>query len=182
LGAAPAAAEVDLSFYGGWAGAPDAGVTLGGADEAQLEDGGQIGLRATWWRLGDFGVALDYSRFELPSGTGEADMLSFSGLDTLTVSGVRRWRDQLGPLTPYVGAGVGIGLADVEDGSGDEVAVRGPTVSWVAGASVPLSESWSVFGEYEGTYTDLEGEARDGRSLAIQGVTNAVNLGVSFSF
>jgi lipid A oxidase len=183
LGAAPAAAEVDLSFYGGWAGAPDDGVTLGGADEVPVEDGGQIGLRATWWSQGDFGVALDYSRFGLSSdGEAATDALSFDGIDTLMVSGVRRWRDEFGPVTPYVGAGIGIGLAQAEDGAGEDVTARGPAVSWVAGASVPLSESWSVFGEYEGTYTDLEGEAGDGRSLEVQGVTNSINLGVSFSF
>ena len=187
LAAAPAAAEVQLSFYGGWAGAPDDGVTLSGdavtpESGVPVEDASQAGLRATWWTDADFGVALDYSRFGL--STEEAG-LSFDGLDTLTVSGLRRWDGVLGTVTPYVGAGVGLGVAEAEVGPGgapEEVRLEGPAVSWVAGATVPLGGNWAVFGEYEGTYTDLDGEAEDGRTVDLNGVTNSINLGVSFSF
>lgn len=190
LAAAPAAAEVQLSFYGGWAGAPDDGVTLSGdaaipEDGVPVEDGSQAGLRATWWSDGDFGVALDYSRFGLSAGEDAGAGLSFDGLDTLTVSGLRRWDGVLGTVTPYVGAGVGIGIAEAEVGSGgapEEVRLEGPAVSWVAGATVPIGGNWAVFGEYEGTYTDLDGEAEDGRTVDLDGVTNSINLGVSFSF
>ena len=188
LAAAPAAAEVQLSFYGGWAGAPDDGVTLSGdtaipENVVSVEDGGQAGLRATWWSDGDFGVALDYSRFGLSTEEGAEAGLSFDGLDTLTLSGLRRWDGVLGTVTPYVGAGVGLGVAEAElDGASEEVRVEGPAVSWVAGATVPLGGNWAVFGEYEGTYTDLDGEAEDGRTVDLDGVTNSINLGVSFSF
>ena len=149
LAAAPAAAEVQLSFYGGWAGAPDDGVTLSGdAGTPEIgvpvEDGGQGGIRATWWSDRDFGVALDYSRFDLSTEGAAGDGLSFDGLDTLTVSGLRRWEGVLGTVTPYVGAGVGLGVADAElgpAGAPEEVRVEGPAVSWVAGATVALG--WS---------------------------------------
>ena len=188
LAAAPAAAEVQLSFYGGWAGAPDDGVTLSGdtaipENVVSVEDGGQAGLRATWWSDGDFGVALDYSRFGLSTGESAEAGLSFDGLDTLTVSGLRRWDGVLGTVTPYVGAGVGLGVAEAElGGAPEEVRLEGPAVSWVAGATVPIGGNWAVFGEYEGTYTDLDGEAEDGRTVDLDGVTNSINLGVSFSF
>lgn len=188
LVAAPAAAEVQLSFYGGWAGAPDDGVTLSGdavipESGVPVEDGSQAGLRATWWTDGDFGVALDYSRFGLSTGEGAEAGLSFGGLDTLTVSGLRRWEGVLGTVTPYVGAGVGLGVAEAElAGASEEVRVEGPAVSWVAGATVPLGGNWAVFGEYEGTYTDLDGEAENGRTVDLDGVSNSINLGVSFSF
>jgi lipid A oxidase len=190
LAAAPAAAEVQLSFYGGWAGAPDDGVTLSGdAVTPQIgvpvEDGSQGGVRATWWTDGNLGVALDYSRFDLPAADGATVGLTFEGLDTLTVSGLRRWEGVLGTVNPYVGAGVGLGVAEAEvglAGAPEEIRVEGPAVSWVAGATVPLGGNWAVFGEYEGTYTDLDGEAEDGRTVNLDGVTNSINLGVSFSF
>jgi lipid A oxidase len=190
LAAAPAAAEVQLSFYGGWAGAPDDGVTLSGdAVTPQIgvpvEDGSQGGVRATWWTDGNLGVALDYSRFDLPAADGATAGLTFEGLDTLTVSGLRRWEGVLGTVNPYVGAGVGLGVAEAEvglAGAPEEIRVEGPAVSWVAGATVPLGGNWAVFGEYEGTYTDLDGEAEDGRTVDLDGVTNSINLGVSFSF
>ena len=188
LVAAPASAEVELSFYGGWSGAPDGDVTLsevpGAADRDLSLDGGfgegsQVGARVTWWGEGDFGIALDYSRFG--ETDGEAG-LSFGGLETLTLGGVQRWEDALGGVTPYVGAGLGVAMAEIEvDGAG-QVDATGPAVNWVAGASVPIGGNWSVFGEYEGTYADVEGEAAGGGTIESDSVTNSINLGVSFSF
>lgn len=187
LCAAPAAAEVELSFYGGWAGAPDGGVTLGDAalpdrdvDAGDAgDDRAQVGLRATWWGEADFGVALDYSRFG--DGDGAAAGLSFGSLDSLTLSGMRRWEDAFDGLSPYVGAGVGVARAEIGV-DGDSVDATGPAVSWVAGASVPIGGNWSVFGEYEGTYADVEGDADGGGTLGSETVTNSINLGVSFDF
>lgn len=189
LSAAPAAAEVELSFYGGWSGAPDGGVTLSGDAsltdrEAEAgdaaDDGAQAGLRATWWSATGFGVALDYSRF----GNGEgaaAEGLAFGATDTLTINGLRRWEDALDGVTPYVGAGLGVAMTEIEV-EGGPVDATGPAVSWVAGASVPIGGNWAVFGEYEGTYADVEGDTAGGGTIQADTVTNSINLGVSFSF
>ncbi len=193
LAASPAWAEVELSFYGGWQGAPDGGVTLSGdadlpdadlsGDEA-IGDSTQLGLRTTWWAESGFGIALDYSHFGLDAGDDAlaANGLVLDGLDTFTVNGLRRWEDAFGGVTPYVGAGLGVAIADVEVAGEGSVDASGPAVSWVAGASVPISESWSVFGEYEGTYSRLEGETGAGGDLEADPVTNSINLGLSFSF
>lgn len=186
LAAAPAAAEVELSFYGGWQGAPDGGVTVSdGAAEREVsvgEGGLGYGARATWWVGGDFGVALDYSHL----ATGEeAGGVTRGATDTLTLGGLYRWPDAFGGVTPYVGAGVGLARADItlqEGAIASEVEATGAAASVVAGASVPLGDNWAVFGEYEGTFTDLEGDTADGRSVATDGLTNSINLGVSFSF
>ncbi len=188
LGAAPAAAEVELGFYGGLAGAPAGDVTLGG--DAALPDrdagagdaggdGAQAGVRATWWANADFGVALDYSRFG--EGGDAAEGLSFGTLDSLTIGGVRRWEDAFASVSPYLGAGLGLAQAELE-ADGDTVDATGAAVSWVAGASVPIGENWSVFGEYEGTYADVEGDTEGGGTLGSETVTNSINLGVSFDF
>jgi lipid A oxidase len=193
LAASPAWAEVELSFYGGWQGAPDGGVTISGdgavpdADVSAgdvVDDSAQLGLRATWWGDSGFGVALDFSHFGIGAedGTVAANGLAYDSLDTLTVNGMRRWEDAFAGVTPYVGAGLGIAVADVEVAGEGGVEATGPAVSWVAGASVPITESWSVFGEYEGTYAQTEGDLDGGGSLEAEGVTNSLNLGVSFSF
>lgn len=177
LCAAPAAAEVELGFYGGWA-APSGDVALDGREAGAEGDRGQVGVRATWWGEADFGVALDYSR--LGEGDDDGTGLSFGSLDSLTLGGVRRWEDSFAGLSPYVGAGVGLARAEL-GADGEAVDATGPAVSWVAGASVPIGENWSVFGEYEGTYVDVEGDAPGG-TLGSEAVTNSINLGVSFSF
>lgn len=189
LAAGPAAAEVELSFYGGWAGAPDGGVTVSGdgalpdaeveADAASDAEA-QIGARATWWTESDFGVALDYSRFGEGEGAA-AEGLSFGGMSTLTVNGLRRFEDAFEGVTPYVGAGVGVAVTEFET-DGATVDASGPAVSWVAGATLPIGENWSVFGEYEGTYADVEGDTAGGGTIESDTVTNSINLGVSFSF
>ncbi len=187
LAAAPVAAEVELSFYGGWQGAPDDGVTISGdgADRevsVDTEAGFGFGARATYWTGSDFGVTLDYSRL---NDSGEGADLSVEGTDVLTLGGMYRWEDAFGGITPYVGAGLGLASAEIgigADGTQSEVEARGPAASFVAGASVPLSESLSVFGEYEGTYLDLEGETEDGQSVGTDGLSSSINLGVSFSF
>jgi lipid A oxidase len=191
--ASPAWAEVELSFYGGWQGAPDDGVTLGGdadlpdaevsGDEA-IGDSSQLGLRATWWAENGFGIALDYSHFGIDAGDEAlaTNGLVLDGLDTFTVNGMRRWEDAFAGVTPYVGAGLGVAVADIEVAGEGSVDASGPAVSWVAGASVPITESWSVFGEYEGTYSQVEGDTSGGGSLEADPVTNSINLGVSFSF
>lgn len=194
LASSPARAEVELSFYGGWQGAPDGGVTLSGdaaAPDADvsardaLDDSSLLGLRATWWGANGFGVALDYSHLGIDADAGAvaANGLAFDGLDTLTVNGMRRWQDAFGSVTPYVGAGLGVAVTDVQvAGQGSGVQATGPAVSWVAGASVPIADNWSVFGEYEGTYFQTEGDTDGGGSVEAEAVTNSINLGVSFSF
>ena len=51
-----------------------------------------------------------------------------------------------------------------------------------AGLNWRLSERWSTFAEYEGTYADLDVDLEGGGALESEIVTNAINLGVSFTF
>ena len=60
--------------------------------------------------------------------------------------------------------------------------VTGPAATWIAGASLPINDRWSVFGEYKGTFSMNTAELETGGTLKNDVVTNAVNLGLSFSF
>lgn len=207
LAAAPAAAEVELSLYGGWqtaphselsfsgdAAVPDMDVTAGWEGRsfsAPVHAGGRL----TWWR-GDWGFGAEvnhakvYADAETLAETG-LDHLEFSdGLNIVTANVLRRFPGALpgagGRLTPYVGGGVGVAVPHVEVRQGDDETwgyqLTGPAVAVMAGASYALSDRWSAFAEYKGTYSRNRAELDGGGTLETDIVTNALNLGVSYRF
>jgi lipid A oxidase len=198
------AAEVELSIYGGFQSSPHSEVSIAGnpaiADQdftagwegRSLEAPPYYGLRATWWRsetLG-FGVELNHAKVYADDETlAEAGLsrLEFSdGINTVTVNVFRRWPEALGAVTPYVGGGLGLAIPHVEvTGGGSrtfEYQVTGPAAAVFAGASYPITDRWSVFGEYRGTYSMNSADLDGGGTLETDIVTNAFNLGVSFGF
>ena len=201
---AMAAAEVELSFYGGSQSAPHSTVSIYGdsviADDQfvagwegrSLTAPPYYGIRATWWtndRFG-FGVELNHAKVYADDATLTASGLErfeFSdGINILTVNAFRRWEDAFAGFTPYVGGGIGISVPHVEVTQGAsttfEYQVTGPAVAWIAGASYPITDNWSVFGEYKGTYSVNSADLSTGGTLETDIVTNAINLGVSFNF
>ena len=60
--------------------------------------------------------------------------------------------------------------------------MTGPAVALIAGASYPINDNFSLFGEYKGTYSMNAAELDGGGTLETDIVTNSVNLGVSFNF
>jgi lipid A oxidase len=199
-----ARAEVELSFYGGWQTAPHSGVTVQGdsvVPDSDFTAGWEgrsfdappyYGLRATWWRNERFGFGLDlnhskvYADDATLSATGYEHFEFSDGLNILTVNAYARWDSALGDFTPYVGGGLGVAVPHVEltDGGSETFGyqVTGPAVAWMAGLSYPINDTWSVFGEYKGTYSVNEADLTGGGTLETDIITNAVNLGVSFNF
>jgi len=199
-----AAAEFELSFYGGWQSAPHSDVSIRG--DSVIADGDftagwegrsfsappYYGLRATWWqneRFG-FGVELNHAKVYADATTlavSGLDRFEFSdGLNILTVNAFRRWEDSIAGFTPYVGGGIGVSVPHVEVFEGGsrtfEYQLTGPAVAWMAGASYPITDSFSVFGEYKGTYSINSATLDGGGTLETDIITNAINLGVSFNF
>jgi len=120
----------------------------------------------------------------LPDGY---DVLEFTdGLNILTVNAYRRWSSAFGDVSPYVGGGVGVSIPHVEvtNGSSDTFGYQltGPAATWIAGATYPINEQWSVFGEYKGTYSSNTADLDTDGTLETDIFTNAVNLGLSFNF
>lgn len=204
LFAAPslAVAQVELSFYGGVQSAPASDITirddlLGDDSFSQAWEGRSFeaplyyGLRATSWRTPSFGIGVDFAHNkvyprddQLPPGY---DVLEFTdGLNTLTVNAYRRWNGALGNISPYVGGGIGISLPHVEvTRSGSETfgyQLTGPAATWIAGASMPITDRLSVFGEYKGTFSSNTADLESGGTLETDVITNAFNVGVSFNF
>lgn len=197
-----AAAQVELSFYGGVQTAPASDIAirdpqLGAADFPQDWEGRSFdspvyyGVRATRWRSPTFGYGLDFAHNKVypADGIGATgyETLEFTdGLNTLTLNAYRRWNAAIGTVTPYVGGGIGVALPHVEvvNGSSETVGYQmtGPAATWVAGAAMPINDQWSVFGEYKGTFSSNSADLDSGGTLETDILTNAVNFGVSFDF
>ena len=199
-----AAAETELGFYLGAQSAPHSRVEVDGDPRIPDEDflaGWEgrsfdpplyYGLRATRWSSDSFGFGLDFVHAKVYTDDetrqdNDYDVLEFTdGINVLTVNVYRRWEEVFAGLTPYLGAGIGVSVPRVEvakNGSETfEYQYTGPAASVIAGASYPIVGDWAVFGEYKGTYSRNTADLDSGGTLETDVVTNALNLGVSFSF
>ncbi|MEM1100497.1 MAG: outer membrane beta-barrel protein [Pseudomonadota bacterium] len=206
LSPAAAQAEWELSVYLGYQTAPHSDVegTISGApfeefvawEGRSFENPIYYGFRATNW-LNDttgWGVELNHAKVyasdEDLADLGFTDLEFSDGLNFLTVNYMRRFPDQFSgafaAFTPYVGAGAGLAIphVDVSDGSSTtfEYQLTGPAVVWMAGASYPLTESFSGFVEYKGSFSSNTADLEGGGELRTDIITNALNFGVSYSF
>lgn len=206
--AAPAVAETELSFYTGVQESPHSRVRgndpggvgafnfLSSWEGRSFDNPPYYGLRATWWtnhnpRLG-FGIDFSHNKVYADNATlassGFTNLEFTDGLNTLTANAWYRWPGLWanGSITPYVGAGAGIAIPHVDissaGGTAFEYQVTGPAVQVVAGIKYNFNENWAVFGEYKGTYSQNEADLGSGGTLETDIVTNAINVGVSFSF
>ena len=202
--ATPAAAEDEIGFYLGLQESPHSTVTgndPGGLGDVDFTAGWEgrsfeapvyYGFRWTRWRSETFGWGVEFTHSKVYADDETLDESGFErleltdGVNILTVNAMRRWPGQWGDLTPYVGGGVGVAIphVDVESGGGKsfEYQVTGPAARWTAGASYPLSDTVSIFADYQGTYSMHTMDLGSGGTLETNLVTNAVNLGVSLSF
>ncbi|SFR08420.1 outer membrane protein [Poseidonocella sedimentorum] len=196
--------DLELSIYSGMQTAPHSrieGDYPGGGDIDSLigwegrsfEAPPYYGLRATWWRSERIGYGVEFTHAKTYAPDDEKaeagfDRLEFTdGLNLLTLNAHRRWPDRFGAVTPYVGGGLGLAIphVDVETTAGDKTfgyQVTGPAARLTAGASYAIGESTSLFGEYQFTYSSNTADLDGGGELKTDIITNALNLGVSFSF
>lgn len=200
---AGASAQVELSFYGGAQSAPHSDVFISGdaayPEKTRVKWEGKsfdmppyYGLRATYWATDSFGYGLDYTHSKVYASDASLEGTPFTtleftdGLNILTVNAYKRFQPSYGGLRPYVGAGIGLAIPHVEVSNGQtstfDYQVTGPAATVLAGVSYPVSDSLSVFGEYKFTYSANEADLDGGGVLKTDVITNALNVGVSFSF
>ncbi|MCR8550743.1 outer membrane beta-barrel protein [Salipiger sp. P9] len=206
LSSLPASAqEFEISGYTGWQTAPHSRVSgdypgtgasydaLIGWEGKSFEMPPYYGIRGTWWRSETFGLALELTHTKVYAPDDERKKLGFDrmeftdGHNILTVNAMKRWPEYWGSATPYVGAGLGIAVphVDVETTAGDKTygyQLTGPAVKLLAGLSYPINDRFSVFGEYQFTYSSNEADLEGGGSLKTDIKTNALNFGVSLKF
>lgn len=203
LSASAVNAQAEISLYGGSLHSNDSKITgndPGGAGAFDFVGGwigapfgipSQYGVRVTWWQSRTLGWGLDFNHTviradDLTLNTNGLSDLEFSGgVNFLTLNAYRRWQNA-GVLTPYIGAGLGVNVPRVEYQSGagrtSKVQLTGPAFQWVAGASYPLSDRMSVFGEYKGSYSVNSADLLGGGSLRTDILNSTVNVGVSLGF
>lgn len=150
-----------------------------------------FGVRLTWWQRSGLGWGLDFENASIQAtqdsltGSGISNLGLSQGVNLFAVTAYRRWPETR-RVHPYVGAGVGISMPQVEfDSAGgltSSLQITGPAVQWLAGASLPLSDRWSVFGEYKGSYSVNTAELSNGGSFSTNLITNGVNVGLTLGF
>ncbi|MEM1268285.1 MAG: outer membrane beta-barrel protein [Pseudomonadota bacterium] len=202
-GMASAQAEYEVNAYTGWQTAPHSNVS--GVDEAgnpfdftaewqgkSFEAPPYYGVRVTRWQESGWGLGLEFTHAKIYASDDTLDdngfeLLEFTdGHNILTLNAARRfqlsdrWRT-------HAGLGLGIAIPYVEvttpaGGTTEEYQLTGPAVRWFAGVSYEITDRWSVFGEYGGTFSQNEADLDGGGSLETDVITNAVNVGIGFSF
>lgn len=196
-------AEVEVSIYAGTLPANAADVAIRSDDSmANTQTAAPwvghatvtprtYGIRATRWRSPSFGYGVELSRSSLDLDEGNLPpgytAFAFANqLNTLTVNAYRRWSSVLGDVSPYVGGGVGLSVPHLEaENHGfetDNYQISGAAATVIAGATYPINDQWSVFGEYKGTYSANSADLDGGDTVETDLITNALNLGLSFSF
>lgn len=200
----PVSAETEISVYSGFQAAPHSrveGTDPGGAGAFSFVTGWEgksfspppyWGLRATYWMNERWGVGIDFNHAKVIADPATRAANGFTrleftdGLNILTANVWRRWENDASRWTPYVGAGAGFAFPHVDvmsaGGTTFEYQITGPAVAVVAGVKYEFNERWGMFGEYKGTYSMNEASLTNGGTLSTNIVTNAINVGVSFSF
>jgi len=202
--ATQATAELQLSFYGGYQTSPHSDVSVYGdrvVPDLEFTAGWEgrsftmppyYGYRATWWYSENFGFGVDVNHTKVYADdatlaeTGYEHFEFSDGLNIVTLNAYRFWNNAFAGVSPYVGGGFGVAIPHVELTEGTsrtfEYQLTGPAVAWMAGASMPLSDQWSLFGEYKGTYSINSADLVTGGLLETNVITNALNVGISFNF
>ncbi|MCL7409425.1 outer membrane protein [Marivivens donghaensis] len=203
-----AAAEFEISGYTGTQGAPHSPVTMdddenGGVTSYTFGWEGKpfamppyYGFRGTWWRTDNLGFGVEYTHSKVYA---DADSLAAAnyerfeltdGINVLTANATYRWNDKWasGAVTPYVGGGLGFTFPHVDiqaDGGAThtwEYQITGAAARLYAGAKYDLSDTWAVFGEYQFTYSKQDIDLDNGGNVQFNLITNALNVGLSYTF
>lgn len=181
LMAAPAAAELELSFYLGTQSAHSGtdSVRLPGSATAVRRDIDwrvkpfdnplYYGGRATWWTQSDFGFGIEGTHAKAIASASDraalgVDKLEFTdGHNIFTANVMKRFPGAVAKLerfTPYVGAGVGVAIPHVDvqvtgaSGRTYDFEATGPALRGIAGVKYALNDKWALFGEYQVTWSD----------------------------
>lgn len=192
-------AETELSLYSGLQAVQDSRLSGSAAGDVQVQWEGQslkappyYGLRLTRWRPDGLGYGIEVNHAKAyaddPARHGY-DRLEFSdGLNIVTANLWHRWPGvgRRG-LQPYLGAGIGLAVphVDIQPTGGAHTfgyQITGPAAQLVAGARLPLSGRWALFGEWKGSWSKHKVDLDSGGTLRTEIVTHALNVGLSYRF
>lgn len=204
LAAGASAAEWEFSGYLGYQSAPPSNVEGFHPDtgpfDAEMNWRGEwdelppyYGVRVTYWTSETIGYSLELTHAKVDAPRKDTVPIGFddleftNGLNIVTANIHRRWPDAWQGLSPYIGGGIGVSVphVDVLTSTGIQTLgfqLAGPAARIFAGASYDLNETWSVYAEYQMTYSVNETDLDGGGSLDSNVLTNALNIGLSYRF
>lgn len=207
--AAPATAEIELSFYMGAQTSPHSRLTgsadFGGVPTAidrlitwegkSFEAPPYYGVKAMYWRESGWGYGVEMTHAKAYASSADLTALGFDRLEftdghnILTANLSRRWDGQWwnGRLSPFVTGGLGVAIPHVDAQPTGEARtfgyqVTGPAARIGAGIAMELTTKWSAYAEYQMTYSSNKFDLDSGGSLETNLLTNALNIGVTYGF
>lgn len=139
------------------------------------------------WSFGaEFTHTKVYADDETKDESGFSRLEFTDGLNILTAN-AQRTMPISGPWSAHAGLGLGVSVPHVEvttpnGGETTGYQLTGPAARWYVGARYDVTDKWSAFAEYNGTYSMNNADLDGGGSLETDIVTNALNLGIGFSF
>jgi lipid A oxidase len=199
LSAQAAQAEFAISVYGGATTSFDSFLESPGFTGTVRWSGQSFklppiwGVSATYWLTGsgngEWGIRAEYVHTKVAADPLPAGMqvLEFTdGLNIATADVLHRWRD-FGPVTPYLGLGVGATIPHVEYktvGGPEtfEYQLAGPAAELVAGADYKFNDYVSIFGEYRAAFTINKAHTDGGGPIHTNILTNLFLAGLTVSF
>lgn len=204
LFAAPAQAELVLSFYLGANASPDSIVNydlnLGGGVQSPLVawDGEAFdmppyfGTRAIWWfeDRPNWGVGIDNAHAKVAANPVPAGLsrLEFTdGINIVTANVHYRFINK-SRFTPYVGAGLGFTTPHVEvtniagTSHTSEYQFGGPAVQALIGIEAAINDKWAVFGELKTAYVEISGDLAGGGWVKTNIISNQIAFGLSYTW
>lgn len=151
------------------------------------------GIRYTNYAWKDYGFALDFVHSKVYASQDTLDNSGYNvmeftdGINVLTAIALKRF-DPIGKMRPYVGAGLGINMPHVELESPlmsektFEYQYGGMSAIGLAGVNYALTDHWGLFTEARFDYSQLDVEMGETGNYKTELFTQAINLGISYSF
>ncbi len=192
----PVQAESELSIYGGFQTLPHArlsGSALGSSELIKWEGKSftpppYYGARYLYWN-DDIGYGIEathakayVAQSDMPAGYTKLEFTN--GHNLLTANIAKRWKTEDYSLYAGLGAGIAVPHVDVVKNGVRTYGFQysGPVVRFTAGASRNMSENYSLFAEYQFSYSQNDVDLdNNGGNLAVDLITNALNFGVAFN-
>lgn len=205
--ALPAAAEVQLSLYGGANTNFDSEVKT---DKGTVHDKRTVswdgksfemppywGARATYWfdKNQPWGVALDYTHqkayADINFGSDPVyNHLEFTdGNNLLTVNAMYRFQQPKSDWSYYVGGGPGVAIPSFEvtldaypQNATHEYQITGFAAQALAGVQYRLTDHIAAFGETKLSYTQIDGDIKGGGTVKTDIWSPHLLAGLAYSF
>lgn len=142
----------------------------------------QFGARATRWIGDNWGIGVDYNRYNYELTAQPADVSLRQ--DRLSLIGAHRFNEVVG-VSPYIGAGIGVNFVTNQNNTqGSDYTESVFNSSGLAGASYDINDDLAIFTEFKLDYSFPGGQSDSGDKFDFEslGTQQSFNFGIMLSF